>query len=120
MLHPSRTCPNGSSLAARLQASARSARGWAPAEAARPVQAPADAFLAGLQSVVPRAWLNLFNQGELQMLIGGGSSEGLDLADLQVLLLTLLQPRSDLPVKPWSRCQLLAAVLAWSAPAAIR
>ena len=54
------------------------------------VQAPADAFLAGLQSVVPRTWLNLFNQGELQMLIGGGAGEGLDLADLQVCLLPRL------------------------------
>ena len=47
-------------------------------------QAPADSFREGLQKVVPHAWLNLFNQGELQMLIGGGSGEGLDLADLQV------------------------------------
>ena len=47
------------------------------------MQAASDAFLAGLQSIVPRAWLNMFNQGELGMLIGGGNSEGLDLEDLQ-------------------------------------
>lgn len=46
-------------------------------------QAASDAFLSGLQSIVPRAWLNMFNQGELGMLIGGGNAEGLDMADLQ-------------------------------------
>ena len=43
-----------------------------------------DAFLSGFHSVIPREWVSLFNDSELQMLIGGAEGEhALDLADLK-------------------------------------
>jgi len=43
-----------------------------------------NAFLKGFHSVIPREWVSLFNDSELQMLIGGAEGEhALDLSDLK-------------------------------------
>jgi hypothetical protein len=48
------------------------------------LRAPAGAFLRGLHALVPRHWVTMFNDGELQELIGGAEGGApLDLADLQ-------------------------------------
>ncbi|KAG9699200.1 hypothetical protein KCU95_g10769, partial [Aureobasidium melanogenum] len=41
-----------------------------------------DAFLTGLSSIIQPSWLNMFNQKELQTLIGGAASS-IDIADLR-------------------------------------
>ena len=41
-----------------------------------------DAFLKGISSIVQPSWLSMFNQGELQTLIGGAAAE-IDLTDLR-------------------------------------
>ncbi|KAF5134444.1 putative E3 ubiquitin protein ligase [Metarhizium anisopliae] len=40
------------------------------------------AFLRGLRSIIPPSWLSMFNQSELQRLVGGDSSE-IDIEDLR-------------------------------------
>lgn len=45
-------------------------------------QSQTRAFLRGLGSMIQPSWLSMFNQSELQTLIGGGSSE-IDVADLR-------------------------------------
>ncbi|KHO01742.1 E3 ubiquitin-protein ligase [Metarhizium album ARSEF 1941] len=40
------------------------------------------AFLRGLRSIIPPSWLSMFNQSELQRLVGGDSSE-IDIDDLR-------------------------------------
>ena len=41
-----------------------------------------DAFLRGLGAIISPSWLSMFNQAELQTLVGGDSSE-IDVADLR-------------------------------------
>ncbi|KAI9664685.1 MAG: hypothetical protein M1821_006132 [Bathelium mastoideum] len=41
------------------------------------------AFLRGLASIIQPAWLSMFNQAELQTLIGGASAGAIDVADLR-------------------------------------
>lgn len=41
-----------------------------------------DAFLKGLGSMIPSSWLSMFNQSELQTLLGGDASE-IDVQDLR-------------------------------------
>jgi ubiquitin-protein ligase E3 C len=48
------------------------------------LRAPVAAFLRGLHSLIPRAWISMFNDRELQELIGGvEGGAALDIADLQ-------------------------------------
>ena len=48
------------------------------------LRAPVAAFLKGLHSLIPRAWITMFNDRELQELIGGvEGGAALDIADLQ-------------------------------------
>jgi ubiquitin-protein ligase E3 C len=42
-----------------------------------------NAFRAGILSVIQEQWLKMFNAEELQMLISGAGSGGLDLDDMQ-------------------------------------
>jgi len=45
-------------------------------------KAQTDAFLKGISSIVQPSWLSMFNQSELQTLIGGAAAE-IDIADLR-------------------------------------
>ncbi|KAF2136722.1 uncharacterized protein K452DRAFT_258657 [Aplosporella prunicola CBS 121167] len=45
-------------------------------------KAQSDAFLRGLSTMIQPSWLSMFNQGELQTLVGGTSSS-IDVADLR-------------------------------------
>lgn len=48
------------------------------------LRTPVAAFLRGLHSLIPRAWISMFNDRELQELIGGvEGGAALDIADLQ-------------------------------------
>ncbi|KAK9914927.1 hypothetical protein WJX75_002372 [Coccomyxa subellipsoidea] len=42
-----------------------------------------DAFRKGLEDVIAREWITMFNEAELQALIGGGDHQGLDLEDMK-------------------------------------
>ncbi|EIE22502.1 HECT-domain-containing protein [Coccomyxa subellipsoidea C-169] len=42
-----------------------------------------DAFRRGLEDVIAREWITMFNEAELQALIGGGDHQGLDLEDMK-------------------------------------
>lgn len=42
-----------------------------------------NAFLRGLETIIPAEWLQMFNEEEFQMLIRGAKVSGIDVAELQ-------------------------------------
>lgn len=59
-----------------------------------------DAFLQGVQCVVPRAWLKMFDPYELNLLISG-STTGFDVADLRRNTVYMGGFQDDSPVVQW-------------------
>ncbi|KAG7671007.1 hypothetical protein KSW81_004434 [Nannochloris sp. 'desiccata'] len=76
--------PNGHNIAVTSSNAALFVHRVADYKLNQLLRSPVAAFLRGLHSLIPRAWISMFNDRELQELIGGvEGGAALDITDLQ-------------------------------------